>query len=115
MGRPKLIVGDEPIYIHRKTYAGDDEYGNPSFTTEQILVRNALLAFGSTNEPVEITREAIDASITLYLPAGTVVEDGDEFEIRETMWVKNGNSHDWQHLWGGFSPGVAIQIRKRKG
>lgn len=110
-----IVRTDEPIYIHRKTESGVDEYGNPTYTVEEILVRDALFAFGSSSEPIDVERDPVDAKLTLYLPYGTVIQDGDEFEIRETMWVKDGDPNEWQKLWPGFAPGVALTVRRRDG
>ena len=110
-----IVRTDEPIYIHRKTESGVDSYGNPTYTVEEILVRNVLFAYGTTTEPVEVEREPVDARLTLYFPYGTVIEDGDEFEIRNTMWVKDGEPNDWQQLFAGFTPGVVVGVRRRDG
>lgn len=110
-----IIRGDEPIFIHRKTQSGVDEYGNPSFTTEEILVRDCLFSYGSSSEPDDINRNPIDAALTLYLPEGTVIEPEDVFEIRETMWVKDGDAQEYPQLWPGFVPGVVVSVRRRRG
>lgn len=112
-----IVRTDEPIIIHRRAETGTDSYGNPTYATTQILVRNGLFAFDSSNsgEPAAIAEDPVKASLTLYLPAGTVVEDGDKFEIRETMWVKDGNQQEWQQLWPGFTPGVVVKVRQVRG
>lgn len=110
-----IIRGDEPIFIHRKTESGVDDYGNPTHTVEQILIRDALFSYGSSGEPVEVARNPIDAALTLYLPEGTTVLDGDVFEIRGSMWVKDGEPSEWPQLWPGFVPGVVLQVRRRRG
>lgn len=110
-----IIRGDEPIYIHRRSAAGVDEYGNPTFTKTEILVRNCLFAYAGSSEPEDTSRKPIDAKLTLYLPQGTEILEGDTFEIRETMWEKDGDPQDWPQLWSGFTPGVVVQIRRRRG
>lgn len=110
-----IIRGDEPIFIHRRTANGTDEFGNPTYSTAEILVRDALFAFGMSNEPVDVARDPVDAALTLYLPEGTVIEPGDEFEIRGSFWVKDGDPQEWPQLWPGFVPGVVIQVRRRRG
>lgn len=111
-----IIQGDEPIIIIRKSSTGSvDDYGNPVKTTEQILVRHALFAYNGSHEPVEIDRDPVDAKLTLYLPAGTEIRDGDIFEIRDTQWVKDGDAQDWPQLWPGFIPDVVVNVRRRRG
>ncbi len=110
-----IIRGDEPIFILRKTSTGVDDYGNPTYSTDEILVRDALFAFGGTGEPVDVSRDPVDAALTLYLPEGTTVLDGDEFEIRNTIWVKDGDPVEYPQLWGGFVPAIVLSVRRRRG
>jgi hypothetical protein len=110
-----IIRGNEPIVIVRSTENGNDAYGNPTYGKQEILIRDGLFAFGSGDEPVDATRNAIDAALTLYLPKGTVVEEEDVFIIREVEWVKDGDPEVWEQLWSGFDVGVVVQVRKRRG
>lgn len=110
-----IIRGDEPIFIIRRVQTGTDDYGNPTYERTEELVRHCLMAYGASGEPVEANRDPIDAQLTLYLPAGTVVEDGDIFEIRGTEWVKDGDAQEWPALWPGFVPDVVVQVRRRRG
>lgn len=110
-----IIRGDEPISIIRRTENGVDGYGNPTFSTQEVLVRNCLFAYTGSTEPVEVSRDAVDARLTLYLPAGTQILDGDIFVIRESEWVKDGDSQEWPQLWPGFVPDVVVNVRRRRG
>lgn len=111
-----IIRGDEPIIIHRRTESGTDDYGNASYTTKQILVRDGLFAFDDNgSEPSMVSGDPVNAGLTLYLPPKTVVSDGDQFEVRGTMWVKDGNQKEWQQLWPGFTPGVIVKVRQVRG
>jgi len=110
-----IVRTDEPIIIHRRTETGTDSYGNPTYSTAEILVRNGLFAFETGSEPPAIAEDPVNAALMLYLPAGTQIEDGDKFEIRETMWMKDGNQQEWQQLWPGFVPGVVVRVRQVRG
>ena len=110
-----IIRGDEPIVILRHSETGVDEYGNPTTTSEEILVRDCLFSYTGSTEPVEVARDAVDARLTLYMPAGTEILDGDIFVIRETEWVKDGDPQEWTQLWEGFVPGVVVNVRRRRG
>lgn len=109
-----IIRGDEPVFIHRRTANGVDEYGNETFTTEEILVRDALFAYSGSAEAEDVNRNMIDYSLTLYLPHGTLVEDGDIFEIRETMWEMDGVAQTYP-VAVGLEAGVVVRVRKRRG
>lgn len=111
-----VIDGNESIDIIRQASGGAvNGYGNPVFGTETITVPNVLVANGSTGEPVELARTPIDASLTIYLPAGTVIEDTDIFVVRGGEWVKDGDAQVWPQLWAGFVPGVVVSVRRRRG
>lgn len=110
-----IIRGDEPITILRHAVSGTDEYGNDTLSSQEILVRHCLFAYAGSSEPVEVARDAVDARLTLYLPAGTQILDGDVFIIRESEWVKDGDSQEWPQLWPGFVPDVVVNVRRRRG
>lgn len=110
-----IIRGDEPIVIVRQTANGVDEYGNSIHSTQEMLIRDCLFAYTGSNEPVDMAREAVDARLTLYMPEGTQILDGDVFIIRESEWVKDGDPQEWPQLWPGFVPGVVLNVRRRRG
>lgn len=111
-----IIRGDEPIFIIRKTLTGDvDQYGNETATTTEILIRDALFAFDNSSDSNEVNRNPKEARLTLYLPHGTEVRDGDLFEIRETLWVQDGTADDWTIASNNFEVGVVISVRRHRG
>lgn len=110
-----FIRGGETITIKRRSEAGVDDYGNQTYTTTTVTVKQALIAFGGSAEPIDAEREALDAKITAYLPSGTVIEEGDVFIIRNSSWVKDGNPLSWTNPFTSFESGVVVQLRKRNG
>mgnify|MGYP000170277413 CR=1 FL=1 len=109
-----IIRGDEPIVIIRRSQDGTDDYGNPTYDKTEILIRDGLFSLGSSSEPTDVERDALDASLTLYLPEGTLIQDGDEFEIRNTVWVKDGSAQTWPSPVGLSTP-VVVNVRRRVG
>lgn len=110
-----FIRGGETIQIKRRTITGENDFGNPTYSLTTITIKDALIGFGSTNEPVDAERDAVDAKITVYFPTGTVIEDGDVFVIRNLSWVKDGISQQWVSPFTSFDAGVVVQLRKRDG
>lgn len=110
-----FIRGGEHVIIKRRTQIGVDEYGNERWETTDIHIRDALIAFGSTDEPVEVDRNPIDNSLTLYLPPETRVESGDVFHIRATDFVKDGIAQEWVSPFDSFPVGVVLKLRRRDG
>jgi hypothetical protein len=110
-----FIRGGETITIRRRSVTSTDDYGNPTYSTTTITVKDALVAFGSTDEPVDASRDPVDSKITVYLPNGTAIQVGDLFVIRNTNWVQDGQSQDWVSPFTGFDSGTVVHLRKRIG
>lgn len=109
-----FIRGGETVVIKRKVNTGDfDDYKQPIFTTRSYTIRECLIAFGSSDEPVENDRDPIDRSLTLYLPPGTVVEPGDVFHLRATDFVRDGAPEAWISPFDQMPAGVVIKVRRR--
>lgn len=110
-----FIRGGETITIKRRSAVATDAYGNPTYSETTIKVKDALIAVGGTSEPVDPARDAVDASLTLYLPNGTQVQDGDIFIIRSSQWVKDGSAQEWFSPFPASEAGVVVPVRKRRG
>lgn len=107
--------GNETVTIVRRTENGVDDFGNPTYTTSTTTVRDCLIGFGNSDEPVDAERDAIDARITVYMPEGTVIEPGDVFNVRNTQWVKDGDPAIWQSPFASWDLPIIVQMRKRRG
>lgn len=110
-----FIRGGETITIKRRSATATDDYGNPTYSTATITVRDALIAIGGTSEPVDPARDAVDATLTIYLPNGTAIQDGDVFVIRGSSWVKDGSAQEWISPFPATEAGVVVPVRKRRG
>lgn len=110
-----FIRGGETITIKRRSANATDEYGNATFSRTTITVRDALIGVGGTSEPIDPARDAVDASLTIYLPNGTQVLDGDTFVIRGTEWVKNGAALEYVSPFPATEAGVVVNVRRRRG
>lgn len=109
-----ILAGDETVNIIRRTAASVDNYGNPTHTTQTIAVARCLVGWGGSDSPQDPARDALDASATLYLPPATTVNDGDVFEIRGSLWEKDGEAQTWATI-NAFHPGVVVKVRRRRG
>lgn len=110
-----FIRGGETITIKRRSAVATDDYGNPTYSTTTITVRDALIAVGTTSETIDPARDAIDATLTIYLPNGTQIQDGDVFVIRGSQWVKDGSAQEWVSPFPATEAGVVVPVRKRRG
>lgn len=109
-----FIRGGETIAIKRRSVTSTDAHGNPAYSWTTSTVRDALIAIGSTSEPIDPARDAVDATLTVYLPQGTTVLPGDKFVIRGTEWVKDGNAQEWVSPFQ-MEVGVVVPLRRRVG
>lgn len=107
--------GTEPVVIRRHTTTGVDDYGNPTKTSTDLLVRDCLIAIDGTGEPNEVNRNAADAQVTIYLPHGTEVLDDDRFIIRDTEWVKDGEAIQWESPFPSWTLDLVVKLRRRRG
>lgn len=110
-----FIRGGETITIKRRSVTATDDFGNPTHTTTTIVVKDALIAVGGGSEPIDVARDAVDSSLTIYLPNGTQVQDGDVFIIRNSQWVKDGSVQEWVSPFPSSLAGVVVPVRKRRG
>jgi hypothetical protein len=110
-----FIRGGETVTIKSRTEASTDDYGNPTYVTTSRVVKDALLGIGGTSEPVDAQRDATDASVTLYLPAGTLVLEGDQFVIRGSYWERAGEALEWVSPFSNFEAGVVVPLRRKRG
>lgn len=109
-----IFEGGEVIVIHRSSSESVDAYGNPEPGEATLIsVSNVLVSFETTSEGVEVARDPQDAKLTLYMPTGTVIEESDLFEVRGSMWLKDGIAKNW--LASGFDAGVVVHVRQRLG
>jgi hypothetical protein len=52
--------------------------------------------------------------LTLYLPTGTEVEDGDRFLVRGKRYVIDGEAFDWRDGLGSWNPGVVVNLTREQ-
>jgi hypothetical protein len=104
----------ESVTIVRRTLGSVDDYGNPTATTSNVTVNNCLVGWGSTSEPALTDADPIATSMTLYMPAGTVVHDGDEFVVRGDRFVKDGMAQEWTSMLN-VAKGVVVSLRRHDG
>lgn len=107
--------GTETITIVRKTSTGVDDFGNPTYSTSSTTIQNCGIGFGNSDEPVLDDRDPIDTTLTLFMPAGTVIEPNDLFIVRGTKFVKTSSPEVWvSPIQMGDLP-VIQRVRRRDG
>jgi hypothetical protein len=107
--------GMESITIVRKTSTGVDDFGNPTYSYANTTIQNCGIGFGNSDEPVMDDRDPIDNTLTLFMPAGTVIEANDTFIVRGTRFVKAGSPENWVSPVQMGSLPVIQRVRRRDG
>jgi hypothetical protein len=52
--------------------------------------------------------------LTLYLPAGTDVQDDDKFTVRGKVYEIDGEAFEWKEGLGSWNPGVVVNLQREK-
>ncbi|CAB4152500.1 hypothetical protein UFOVP609_13 [uncultured Caudovirales phage] len=110
-----FIRGGETVLIKRRTAVARDDFGNPTYTIDTITVNEVLVGIGSTDEPINVERDAVDAHLELYMPGTVEIQDGDVFVIRGSEWVKDGAAKNWVSPFIGLETGTLVSVRRRRG
>lgn len=104
----------ETVTIVRRSLGSVDDYGNPTVTTTTVPLDGCLVGWGSTNEPALADADPVATQMTLYMPAGTQIFEGDEFIVRGETFVKDGMAQEWKSMLN-VSKGVVVMLRKHDG
>jgi hypothetical protein len=93
-----------------------DRYNNAVAGAETSTdVEGCAIAYDPGLEDHSRGRDAAVAAATVYAPAGTDVDAGDEVELDGVRWQVSEPPAVWQSPFTGSTPGVAIRIRKVQG
>jgi hypothetical protein len=103
----------ESVTVTRSVLDVVDDYGNPTYETSTFTVQ-CLVGFGSTDEAVSAETNSVSSQVTLYMPTGTVIIDGDIFGIRGDSYVKDGIAQAWASA-SGIPKGVVVAVRSHDG
>lgn len=103
----------EPVTVARSVFDSADDYGNPTYSTTSFTVQ-CLVGFGSTDEAVSADTNSVSSQVTLYMPAGTVIVDGDVFDMRGDSYVKDGIAQAWASA-SGVPKGVVVAVSRHDG
>jgi hypothetical protein len=104
----------ETVTVTRRVAVSFDDYGNPTYSTSTVSFPNCLVGWGSTDEPALADQNPVATQMTLYMPAGSVIEDGDVFTVRGEQFVKDGFAQSWVSMLN-VAKGVVVVLRRHDG
>ena len=101
----------EDITQIRVSSTSVDEYGQPVTVEEEIPIKGIVSArvSGTNYDPDQIV---LAQGLTVYFPAGTVVEDDDKFIVRTKRYEVDGEAFDWRSGLGSWNPGVVVNLQR---
>jgi hypothetical protein len=73
-----------------------------------------IVAARNSSLVTEADALTITQGLTLYLPSGTDIQDGDRFVVRGKRYVIDGESFDWRDGLGNWNPGTVVNLTREQ-
>lgn len=110
------LLGGVQVTRRRYTDGTLDRYGNPTRTaTESVLPMLAAFDPGGSSEPVEVGRESVVTSPTLYFFEAPDLTADDDVSVGGAWFAVEGDPATWAHPWSGRTFGTAVTLRRVAG
>ena len=103
----------ESITQVRRSSSATDVHGLPVYTETEIQLQG-IVAARTSSSVTEADAITVTNGLTIYLPSGTDVQDGDRFVIRTKTYVIDGESFDWRDGLGNWNPGTVVNLVREK-
>lgn len=94
------------VVLHRRTLAGKDAFGDPTYTDVPTTVYGAFYAGQSSGD-----NTGVDEQPVIYLQPGTDVTFLDSVTVNGQLYEVDGNPVDWAHPFTGWRAGVEVHLR----
>jgi hypothetical protein len=103
----------ESVTQVQRSSSATDSHGLPVWVETRTQV-NAIVAARSSSLLTEADALTITQGLTLYLPSGTPIQDGDRFEVRGKTYVIDGEPFDWRDGLGYWNPGTVVNLTREQ-
>lgn len=111
-----ILIGQETITIIRKTLGANDDFGNPTYTSEEIEVDQCLVEIGGSSIAQTLFRDLATVDVVVYIPYGTLIEDNDSFELRGKAYRMASEPQEWIPFEDSIiSPRVIVGLERFNG
>lgn len=101
----------EAVTRIRRASTGTDSYGQPILTETETSF-DAIVAARTGSKTVGAAEITVTSGLTVYLPAGTDVQNDDIFVVRGVRYVLDGEAFDWRSATGSWNPGTVIDLQR---
>lgn len=102
----------EHIVIHRRVLAGQDAYGNDTFT-EQLVSLDRIPAIPTSS--VENENSMVYDLVTVLLPPNTDIDSIDGIEVYGNLYEVFGQPVRMISPFSGENPGIPVNLRRVTG
>lgn len=103
----------ESITRTRRSSTSTDSYGQPVYTTASVTLQ-AYVSQRVSGTNFDADQIVLTDGLTLYLPAGTDVQDDDKFTVRGKVYEIDGEAFEWKNGLGAWNPGVVVNLQREK-
>jgi SPP1 family predicted phage head-tail adaptor len=103
----------ESITRTRRSSTSTDSYGQPVYTTVSATLQ-AFVSQRVSGTNFDADQIVLTDGLTLYLPAGTDVQDDDKFTVRGKVYEIDGEAFEWKEGLGSWNPGVVVNLQREK-
>ncbi|MBB1153517.1 hypothetical protein [Amycolatopsis dendrobii] len=90
-----------------------DRYGDRQLV-DAFRIGECIIAPRSSSEGNDRST-TVTADAQLFVPAVAVIEPSDEIEVAGTVYQVDGEPVRWESPWGGWSPHLAVSLRRITG
>jgi hypothetical protein len=106
----------EQVTRRRRTQSGTDRYGNPVYTTtDVVLEQGAAFDPGGSREPVEVGRTQVVTTPKAYFTERPDVRADDLLLIRGDWFTVQGDPADWRDPFGSQVGGLVVELSRVEG
>lgn len=105
----------ETITITRRTVAGEDSYGNATYTTTATTVDDVPVAPRTSGDVTENGRDGQVIGLTIYPSSDVDIQADDVIGVRGGTYRIVGDPADWRSPWSGWDPGYAVDLERAEG
>lgn len=106
--------GESVTHITR-TKSGVDSYGDDTYTSLSTVLNNVPVAPRGVSVETQDMRDTVFVGLSIYVPFGTVVNAVDRFIVRGQTYEVEGQPVSETSPFTGWSPGMAVALRKVTG
>ncbi len=105
----------ETITVTSRTAAGEDAYGNQTYTTTSRTIDRVPVAQRTSSDLTENGRDGQSVGLTIYPPHDSGIVASDVIGVYGEDYRIVGDPGAWRSPWSGWAPGLAIDLERAEG